>query len=82
LPVWLGIGEALAAAIAAGHLPVLQDMFKHWPFFRGTMDLVEMVLAKADTSIAKLYDQQLVPQNLWWIGESIRERCGPRGQSD
>jgi phosphoenolpyruvate carboxylase len=74
LPVWLGIGEALAEAIAAGQLGTLQDMYKNWPFFRGTVDLVEMVLAKADPAIATLYDRLLVPQELWWIGESIRKR--------
>ncbi len=38
------------------------------------MDLVEMVLAKADTRIHAMYDKKLVPENLWPIGEEIRAR--------
>ncbi len=44
--VWLGIGDALQAAVAAGNLPLLQQMYDEWPFFRGMLDLVEMVMAK------------------------------------
>lgn len=44
--VWLGIGDALQGAIAGGHLPLLQQMYDEWPFFRGMLDLVEMVMAK------------------------------------
>lgn len=28
---------------------MLQDMYANWPFFTSTLDLVEMVLAKADS---------------------------------
>lgn len=74
LPVWLGIGEALQEAIKANQLDTLQDMYKNWPFFQGTIDLVEMVLAKADPRIAGMYDRMLVPQELWKFGEEIRRR--------
>jgi len=76
LPVWLGIGEALQEAIDAGQLELLQDMYNNWPFFQGTLDLVEMVLAKADTRIGRLYDRALVEERLWHLGEEIRERLG------
>lgn len=46
LQVWLGIGDALQKAVAAGHMPLLQKMYDEWPFFRGMLDLVEMVMAK------------------------------------
>ena len=74
LPVWLGIGEALVEAIDAGQLPVLKDMYASWPFFQGTVDLIEMVLAKADPRISLLYDRLLVPNSLWPMGEDLRYR--------
>ena len=37
-------------------LPCLQ----HWPFFQSVVDLIEMVMSKADMRIAALYDQVLV----------------------
>ena len=46
LPVWLGMGEAFEALKADGKMPMLREMYKTWPFFRVTMDLIEMVLAK------------------------------------
>ena len=35
-------------------------MYEEWPFFQSTMDLVEMILAKADMRIASMYDDVLV----------------------
>lgn len=35
-------------------------MYEEWPFFAATVDLVEMILAKADMRIAALYDDVLV----------------------
>jgi phosphoenolpyruvate carboxylase len=52
LPSWLGVGEALGAAIERGELDELRRMYRDWPFFRSTLDLIEMVLAKADARIA------------------------------
>ena len=39
-------------------------MYREWPFFRSTLDLIEMVLAKADARIAAHYERQLVPPEL------------------
>ena len=39
-------------------------MYRDWPFFRSTLDLIEMVLAKADARIAAHYERQLVPPEL------------------
>lgn len=33
---------------------------QHWPFFQSLVDLIEMVLSKADMRIAALYDTVLV----------------------
>jgi phosphoenolpyruvate carboxylase len=62
--VWLGIGDALAAAIADGKLPLLHEMYDQWPFFRGMLDLVEMVMAKADPRVTRMYDTKLVRPEL------------------
>ena len=48
LPSWLGVGEALDQAARDGAHAELARMYRGWPFFRATLDLIEMVLAKAD----------------------------------
>ena len=60
LPAWLGIGEALQKAIESGHLRALQEMYEEWPFFQSTVDLIEMIMAKSNPSIAELYESVLV----------------------
>ncbi|KAI3716220.1 hypothetical protein L6452_23405 [Arctium lappa] len=74
LPVWLGFGGAFKKAIEkdAKSLLMLQEMYKTWPFFRVTIDLVEMVFAKGDPGIAALNDKLLVSNDLWSFGESLR----------
>lgn len=75
LPAWLGIGEALDKEIAKGNLHVLRDMYANWPFFQSTVDLIEMVLAKADGSIAKAYDDVLVSnEEERSLGVELRKR--------
>jgi phosphoenolpyruvate carboxylase len=74
LPSWLGVGEALQHAIDKSDLPELQRMYHDWPFFRSTLDLIEMVLAKADIRIAAHYDRQLVPPALQPLGGDLRNR--------
>jgi phosphoenolpyruvate carboxylase len=74
LPSWLGVGEALGAAITRGELDALRRMYREWPFFRSTLDLIEMVLAKADARIAAQYDRQLVPAVLQPLGDDLRAR--------
>ncbi|MEZ4315586.1 MAG: phosphoenolpyruvate carboxylase [Polyangiaceae bacterium] len=74
LPAWLGVGEALSAADARGELPLLQEMAQRWTFFRSTLDLVEMVLAKADSGVAARYEALLVPPELASLGDDLRAR--------
>lgn len=74
LPAWLGVGESLALiSQRPGGLRKLQEMASLWPFFRSTLALMEMVLAKADARIAESYDDALVPEDLWPLGERLRE---------
>ena len=72
LPAWLGIGDAIADAVAKGQREQLRAMYEGWPFFRSTMDLVEMVLAKASPDIAAYYDSQLVPPAMRALGAELR----------
>jgi phosphoenolpyruvate carboxylase len=52
LPGWYGAGQALAAF---GDDGLLREMVEAWPFFRTTLDNLEMVLAKSDMGIAARY---------------------------
>ncbi|KAH0736041.1 hypothetical protein KY285_011748 [Solanum tuberosum] len=76
LPVWLGFGAAFKYAIEKDikNLRMLQEMYNAWPFFRVTIDLVEMVFAKGDPGIAALFDKLLVSEDLWSFGELLRSK--------
>uniref|UniRef100_A0A0D6R4R0 phosphoenolpyruvate carboxylase n=1 Tax=Araucaria cunninghamii TaxID=56994 RepID=A0A0D6R4R0_ARACU len=73
LPAWLGVGAGLEAVCAKGYKEELQAMYREWPFFQSTIDLIEMVLAKADIPIAKHYDEVLVSPCRQKLGEALRE---------
>ncbi|XP_020866367.1 phosphoenolpyruvate carboxylase 4 isoform X2 [Arabidopsis lyrata subsp. lyrata] len=73
LPAWLGVGAGLKGVCEKGHADDLQAMYKEWPFFQSTIDLIEMVLAKADIPIAKHYDEELVSENRRGIGSELRK---------
>lgn len=75
LPVWLGLNAALTAAQQEGHEELVREMVQQWPFFQSTINLIEMVLAKADANISAYYDQQLIePTNtpLRELGDQLR----------
>jgi phosphoenolpyruvate carboxylase len=74
LASWLGVEEALAEARAQGDEALLKRMYQEWPFFQSTLDLIEMVLAKADARIAAEYDRRLVPPPLRPLGDDLRSR--------
>jgi len=74
LASWLGVEEALGQAIEQGDRDALRAMYREWPFFRSTLDLIEMVLAKADPRIAAQYDRALVPSDLQPLGGELRGR--------
>ncbi|MCK2182718.1 phosphoenolpyruvate carboxylase [Halomonas getboli] len=78
LPAWLGSGEAFAKRLEEpGGLEVLREMRDRWPFFGTYLDMLEMLLAKADVSIAAYYEQRLVDEPaLQALGERLRERFG------
>ena len=57
---WLGAGKALETMMQQpGGEQLLKEMAKSWPFFGDLLDKLEMVCAKADLEIAKMYVEQL-----------------------
>ena len=74
LASWLGVDDALDESIARGDAALLKTMYERWPFFQSTLDLIEMVLAKADPRIAAEYDRRLVPADLQPLGRELRSR--------
>jgi phosphoenolpyruvate carboxylase len=77
LPAWLGTGAALEAAQAdPDQSGTVQEMVAQWPFFQGVVDMLEMVLAKADLRVAAWYEQRLAGDDadLARLGEVLRER--------
>jgi phosphoenolpyruvate carboxylase len=75
LPAWLGAGEALTTLFEEGRQTALQALARQWPFFQSVLDLLEMVLAKADADIAAYYDRVLVPDDLRPLGQDLRGKC-------
>ena len=73
LPAWLGWETALGNALAAGQGTLLAEMREQWPFFRTRIDMLEMVLAKADAEIALAYDERLVQPDLLPLGVHLRD---------
>ena len=58
LPAWFGTGSALAAFRArhgTAGLEALRRLYAEWPFFATILDTAEMILAKADLSVAARY---------------------------
>jgi phosphoenolpyruvate carboxylase len=75
LPAWLGLGDALAEAMEGKKASrEVAEMEQNWPFFRSTLDLIEMVLAKALPDMNARYDEVLVPPMLRSIGRDLRGR--------
>lgn len=79
LPAWLGIGKAFEGALNEGSGPVdretLVKMHKEWPWFHTTVDLIEMLMAKSDRTIAAHYDKRLVAdKDLLELGALLRKR--------
>lgn len=74
LPAWLGAESALQQSIDSGNLERLQEMHKKWPFFGAYLDMLDMVLAKAEPDIAEYYEKRLVPNELRGLGHLLRRK--------
>ena len=61
LPGWCGFGSGVEAFLGdeparrAKNLKLLKRMLKDWPFFRAVLSNLDMVLAKADLTLAERY---------------------------
>jgi phosphoenolpyruvate carboxylase len=71
LPSWLGARQALEFALEQAP-STLNDMVDNWPFFSSFLDLLEMVIGKADGPMAAYYEKQLVPEELHPLGQEMR----------
>ena len=60
LPTWLGVGEAIGEVLAGKDAETLRRMYREFGAFRTTIDLVEMILSKSDSGIARHYEKVLV----------------------
>jgi len=60
--------------VEGGRLPLLQRMYKEWPFFRVTLDMLEMVFAKADPRVSQFYVTGLVDPALHPLSDELLAR--------
>lgn len=74
LPAWLGTDAAFEQHMTGKDLYVLKEMIAEWPFFQTQLNMLEMVLSKADADIAAEYDRALVAPELREFAERFRRR--------
>ncbi|MFV9503759.1 MAG: phosphoenolpyruvate carboxylase [Oscillochloridaceae bacterium umkhey_bin13] len=62
LPGWYGLGSGLAAFVQddPNRLDQLRQMYQGWPFFATLLENAQLIIAKADMTIARRY-AELVP---------------------
>src|SRR6185312_40641 len=53
------------------HLDTLREMYRQWPFWRTLIDNAQMILAKADMTIARLYADLVEDQS---VGTKVYEQ--------
>jgi phosphoenolpyruvate carboxylase len=66
LPGWFGLGSAVDEHLGEcpADLTLLQAMYQRWPFWQTFLDNAQMILAKADMTIARLYADLVEDQAL------------------
>ena len=47
-------------------------MERNWPFFNSMLDMLDMVISKADPEISKIYEEYLANENLKRVGKKLR----------
>jgi len=83
LPGWYGLGSAVHDYLTqqGGDLAMLHTMYQRWAFWRTLIDNAQMILAKADLTIARLYadlvgDQELAARIYERIAEEYQRTVG------
>lgn len=83
LPGWYGFGSAVREFLDEhpNELETFQRMYKEWHFWRTLIDNTQMILAKADLTIARLYadlvkDQTIATRIFGRIQEEYHLACG------
>ncbi|HJF27499.1 MAG TPA: phosphoenolpyruvate carboxylase [Acinetobacter lwoffii] len=75
LPAWLGTGAAINQVIDQGQKELLNEMLQQWPYFQTLIDMLEMVLSKADGHVALYYESHLTEdEDLKVLGNELRQR--------
>ncbi len=69
LPGWYGLGSGLQRAVERWGQPRVAEMVRDWRFLRTLVEDVEMVMAKADMSVAESYAG---------LADAVGERIFPR----
>ncbi len=72
LPAWLGSADALKYSSSGKLKKILVEMEKDWPFFNSNMDILDMVISKADPEISKIYEENLADNKLKNVGKNLR----------
>ena len=72
LPAWLGSAEALRYSYIKKFRKTLYDMERNWPFFNSMLDMLDMVISKADPEISKIYEELLADGSLKRVGKKLR----------
>ena len=72
LPAWLGSAEALRYSYIKQFRNTLYDMERNWPFFNSMLDMLDMVISKADPEISKIYEEYLADDTLKRVGKKLR----------
>ena len=47
-------------------------MERNWPFFNSMLDMLDMVISKADPDISKIYEEFLADNDLKRVGKKLR----------
>jgi phosphoenolpyruvate carboxylase len=65
-PAWYAAGSGLEsfAAKSEENVKLLQEMYEQWPFFRSTIDNLQMALMKADITTAQEYSTLVADEKI------------------
>ncbi|MEM7017198.1 MAG: phosphoenolpyruvate carboxylase [Pseudomonadota bacterium] len=71
IPAWLGTDRAIENMLADADA---FDDLVDWPFFQKEMNMLEMVLAKADTTLVRYYARRLTDSSLHELAETLIDK--------